>query len=56
MIRSSGPESNPEVVIHCESNTCETTQGDCCAWHHGMPCWHFPKRKWLAQTVNWAND
>lgn len=55
MVRTIGPDWNPEVVIRCETGVCEPTPGDCGTWHHGMPCWPLHEWEWLARMINWAN-
>lgn len=55
MVRTIGPERNPEVVIQCESGVCEPTPDDYGTWHRGLPCWPLHEWEWLARMIEWTH-
>lgn len=49
--RAIGPELQTEIVIRCESGTCNPGD-DAGVWHQGKPCWPFHEWAWLANRID----
>ena len=49
--RAIGPEHNSELVVRCESGTCEPPPADCGTWYGG-PCWPFHEWEWLVGRID----
>lgn len=50
--RAIGPETNHQIVVRCDSGTCQPPEGDCGTWMRGRPCWPFHEWEWLAARID----
>lgn|GEM_PF-2519913 len=50
--RAIGPDHAQEIVLRCESGTCDPDETHCGTWHHGHPCWPMHEWAWLARWID----
>lgn len=52
IIRAIGPEDRTEMVVRCESGTCNPDETSCGTWYGGKPCWPFHEWEWLSNRID----
>ncbi len=49
-------DDGTEIVVVCESGTCQPFDAECSLWIRGLPAWPWPEWGWLTQRMAHIND